>query len=550
MEADRTSGGVVIPSLRGALVPATEGSSIRAGAAAAGMPDTPSVAALQDYGPRAVIPGAARVIARRGKTSIQQRILLITQVADKVPTAVLADRYGVSKRTVNRHYEHRESTWAAASRGVPHWSTCAHDGKFPLVDRALFDWFIRVRGSGLPVSRLALQVRAGELSGTLHPGVSFQASNGYVERWRKRNAIRSVRLHGAGGTASAASVEIEMAQLREKLTGVHPSLIINMDEAALFYQLAPTKSYVLSRDARIVRGTALQRAKARITVIFCVNATGTFKFLSVICSAATPVCFRGHMGELPIKYYNQRNGWMDKVVFRKWREDLMAALRDFSPSPVVLIMDNVSVHNLPDQITGLREEKLPANTTAKHQPCDQGPINTTKTTYKTIAMSRKLAVFSAQMEELSEEKTRRLAAETLARPGSLGLAAGRSPHVLDAMHIIKESFDEIPASSIVKCWLRAKCLPADVTEVLEGLLRDTPVADDPPSESAAETIFQMLRDAPSLGVGHGNGSTRNELDATTSDGLLIDGNSPDALAVIRDWLAEEDRIPSLMQLLD
>jgi len=227
------------------------------------------------------------------------------------------------------------------------------------VDRALFDWFICVRGSGLPVSRLALQVRAGKLSGTLYPGVSFQASNGYVERWRKRNSIRSVRLHGAGGTARAASVEIEMAQLREKLTGVHPSLIINMDEAALFYQLAHTKSYVLSRDARTVRGTALQGAKARITVIFCVNATGTFKFLSVIGSAATPVCFRGHMGGLPIKYYNQRNGWMDKVVFRKWREDLMPDLRDFSPSPVVLIMDNASGHNVPDQITGFREEKLP-----------------------------------------------------------------------------------------------------------------------------------------------------------------------------------------------
>ena len=45
MEADPTNGGVVSPSLRGALVPATEGSSIRSGTAAAGMPDTPWVRA-------------------------------------------------------------------------------------------------------------------------------------------------------------------------------------------------------------------------------------------------------------------------------------------------------------------------------------------------------------------------------------------------------------------------------------------------------------------------------------------------------------------------
>jgi len=57
----------------------------------------------------------------------------------------------------------------------------------------------------------------------------------------------------------------------------------------------------------------------------------------------------------------------------------MAALLDFSPSPVLLISDNASGHNFLDQITGLREEKIPAKTTAKHQPCDGGLISTTKT---------------------------------------------------------------------------------------------------------------------------------------------------------------------------
>jgi len=76
-----------------------------------------------------------------------------------------------------------------------------------------------------------------------------------------------------------------MAELREKLIGIDSGLILNMDEAALFYQLAPTSSYVLSRDARETRGTALQSAEARITVMFLVNTTGTFKFLSVDVAA-------------------------------------------------------------------------------------------------------------------------------------------------------------------------------------------------------------------------------------------------------------------------
>jgi len=125
-----------------------------------------------------------------------------------------------------------------------------------------------VRGLVLPVSRLALQAYSGEHSGTLYPGVCFQASNGYVERWRRGNAIRSVRPQGAGGIACAASVHINIAQLREKLIGVRTYLVINFDEAALLHQFAPTKLFVLSWDARTVGGVALQRAEARITVIF------------------------------------------------------------------------------------------------------------------------------------------------------------------------------------------------------------------------------------------------------------------------------------------
>jgi len=137
-----------------------------------------------------------------------------------------------------------------------------------------------------------------------------------------------------------------MAALRKKLVGIEPGLILNMDEAAIFYQLAPTDWNVLSRDARETRGTALQSAKARITVIFCVNAMGTLKFLSLIGRAVTPVCFRGQLTDLPVKYYSQRNGWMDKIVYRKWRADLAALLRDLTSSPTILLLENAGGHNM------------------------------------------------------------------------------------------------------------------------------------------------------------------------------------------------------------
>jgi len=70
-----------------------------------------------------------------------------------------------------------------------------------------------------------------------------------------------------------------MVELRAKIAGMDPDMVFNMDEAALFYQLAPTRSYELEQEARTMRGTPLQRAKARLNAIVCVNATGTFKFI-------------------------------------------------------------------------------------------------------------------------------------------------------------------------------------------------------------------------------------------------------------------------------
>ena len=61
----------------------------------------------------------------------------------------------------------------------------------------------------------------------MYPGIKFGATNGYLERWRKRHAVRSIRLHGSGGGARDPMTEIKMAALREKLVGIDPGHILN-----------------------------------------------------------------------------------------------------------------------------------------------------------------------------------------------------------------------------------------------------------------------------------------------------------------------------------
>ena len=101
---------------------------------------------------------------------------------------------------------------------------------------------------------------------------------------------------------------------------------------------------MLECDAKKTHGTELQRDKARVTLVICVNSTGTFTSIAVIGKAAQPVCFRGQT-DLPVRYYSQKKAWMDSTVYAKWLADPSEDWGAFTSWQGFLIMDNASGHD-------------------------------------------------------------------------------------------------------------------------------------------------------------------------------------------------------------
>ena len=97
--------------------------------------------------------------------------------------------------------------------------------------------------------------------------------------------------------------------LHNALLSYDPSNVFNMDESDLCYKTIPNKSYVLQDEGdnrQIGRGCKAMKAKDRITVIFCTNATGSCKMTPVVIgSAKRPRCFKNTPPCLP--YFNQKN---------------------------------------------------------------------------------------------------------------------------------------------------------------------------------------------------------------------------------------------------
>ncbi|KAH8025328.1 hypothetical protein HPB51_006952 [Rhipicephalus microplus] len=94
----------------------------------------------------------------------------------------------------------------------------------------------------------------------------------------------------------------------------------------------------------------------------------------------------------------------------KFDEDMVAEKRW-----VVLILDNCTAHNVKPKLTAVNQKFLPANTTAKSQPLDQGVIATVKALPNTISKCFKRAglVRNAEALEDDEQSDTSLADETL-----------------------------------------------------------------------------------------------------------------------------------------
>ncbi|CAM4599860.1 unnamed protein product [Caretta caretta] len=82
--------------------------------------------------------------------------------------------------------------------------------------------------------------------------------------------------------------------------------------------MLPDKTLAVRTDERKKEG--YKQAKDRLTLLFCVNATGKHK-LKPLCigKSRMPWCFHHvNVNCLPFLYKNSKNSWMTREIFEQW----------------------------------------------------------------------------------------------------------------------------------------------------------------------------------------------------------------------------------------
>ena len=243
--------------------------------------------------------------------------------------------------------------------------------------------------------------------------------------------------------------------------GLTRDQIYNADETGLWWRLTPSSSLNVAGKTRAAN---FKKAKDRVTLLACANASGTHRLpLMLINKSQKPRCFKHmNMSNLPVHYYAQKKSWMDCRLFIDWFHThfvptVRKCCRDKGiEEKVLLLLDNAPSHpssaSLQSEDGKIKTLFLPPNTTSVIQPMDQGVLEPLKRRYK-----RKLLSLIILENASSDSSVPYLLKKVTMK---------------DVVYWISASWNEASTDSLVKAWKHLLFESTDTPESSEDFTQD------------------------------------------------------------------------------
>lgn len=371
---------------------------------------------------------------------------------------VLADNYGVGTSTISDIKKKSEQItryvcWHEYLYNLlTLWSLCSYigncfsapgrkktlrKGENPRMETELYSWFLQQRERHVTITSHILREKAIQLYAKYYGDNKFNASRGWLNKFKKRHGIRYLKVSGEKLSSDSDVVKPFLQKLANKIREMHlqPNQIYNADESALFWKLLPDRTMVHAKE-RTAPGRKM--SKERITFLSCANGDGSHKLkMMVIGKSTNPRAFKNCA--IPVEYHATKNAWMTSALFVKWfRESFVEQVRTFQKhnnmsGKALLLIDNAPSHATETQLISddgnILTMFLPPNCTPLIQPMDQNAIRLTKIYYRKSLL---VHVLSFEKSDISN---------TL-----------KNMNLKDAVFLLASSWDKVTPDAIQKCW--------------------------------------------------------------------------------------------------
>lgn len=169
-------------------------------------------------------------------------------------------------------------------------------GKDKETEDGLKRWFDSIQARNTPVNGPILCQKAEQIAAQLGRS-DFKATDGWFNRWTKRNGLVFVKQQGEAGSADLQAADRWKEEEMPEILASYPAdCVYNADETGIYFKAMPDSTYVKMDQKRALRG--FKTAKDRITALVCCNLAGEKEKLLVIGRSAKPRCFK-HVKTFP-----------------------------------------------------------------------------------------------------------------------------------------------------------------------------------------------------------------------------------------------------------
>ncbi|GAB6023411.1 hypothetical protein CHUAL_014216 [Chamberlinius hualienensis] len=347
----------------------------------------------------------------------------------------LSKQYGKSVSTISTIIKKREAIKKAnVAKGVTVLTKQRSRG-IDEVEKLLINWIndkqlARESVSEAMICQKARLLYAEVIEKTPHTCdttvVSFKASRGWFDNFKKRSGIRSVAWKKEAGSSvddptdepiiaefktfvGEAFISVEdqvercVAEFKTFVEneGYQPQQVFNCNVTGLFWKRMPKRTYITQEEKALPGHKPM---KDRINLLLCSNATGDLKIKPLLVyHSENPRAFKKYhvqKNTLSVMWRSNRKALVTRQFFIEWVNTVLGpSVKKYLqerglPLKALLVLNNSPAHP-PGILQALLEEFsfitfkfLPPNLTSQLQPMDQRVISIFKKFYTKVLFQR------------------------------------------------------------------------------------------------------------------------------------------------------------------
>lgn len=189
---------------------------------------------------------------KHSSSTVEQKLKALKRLDSGESASKLAVEFGVGKATISDWKKNRATIEKFSDTKSHEILKRRHHVKLSVnekIDEAVFVWFSLERQNGVPISGPQIQKKALELNKLMDGDSSFTASNGWLDRWKKRHGVR-VR-PTSGETLSADNTvptEEYLHSFADFTPSEHSQQLYNPDGTGLNFKV-PSTANLVPQDA-------------------------------------------------------------------------------------------------------------------------------------------------------------------------------------------------------------------------------------------------------------------------------------------------------------